>query len=183
VLVQTGNLDWRYVGSFRTTGVSGQTEDSYANRFLWNYYHRVTRPMRRLETTDNWTYTTASFQQANASAANQLNFLIGVAEVTFRAVVYGFGFNGGAVAYLQVSIGLDSATTPATGVIGQSVLTPNNGGPYTASAELVTIPAAGYHFAAWLERSGATTNTTTWYGDIGLSSNPLQSGIVGWIEG
>jgi len=27
ILVQTGNTDWRYVGCFRTTGSSGQTED------------------------------------------------------------------------------------------------------------------------------------------------------------
>ena len=41
VYVKSGATTRRYLGSFRTTGVSGQTEDSVANRFVWNYYNRV----------------------------------------------------------------------------------------------------------------------------------------------
>lgn len=67
VLCKTGALTRRYLGSFRTTTVSGQTEDSLAKRFVWNYYNRIVRPMRVIETTDNWNYTTSTIRQANNS--------------------------------------------------------------------------------------------------------------------
>src|SRR5207302_2321560 len=103
-LAKSGVPTRRYVGSFRTTAVSGQTEDSVAKRYVWNYYHRVRRVLRRLETTSTWTYTTATFQQANASTANQVDAVIGFAEVPVSLTLSGVGNNSGGGVQLNVSI-------------------------------------------------------------------------------
>src|SRR6185295_16261184 len=76
ILSKTGALTRRYVGSFRTTTVSGQTEDSATKRFLWNYYNRVTKSLMK-QGSSNWTYTTATWRQANADTANQVETIHG----------------------------------------------------------------------------------------------------------
>lgn len=81
VLVKSGDATRRYLGTFCTTGVVGQTEDSFAKRFCWNYYNRVRRAMRVVEATDSWAYSTAAYRQANGSTANQIAFVVGVAEI------------------------------------------------------------------------------------------------------
>ena len=181
VLVQTGNLDWRYVGSFRTTGVSGQTEDSAAKRYVWNYYHRVMRAMRVREATDSWTYTTDTWRQANGAAANQLDFVVGYAEIVVTATVLVQWGNTSAVR-ANVGIGEDSTSAVSSNDIrsGNHNLASANGRPF-ASASICVSPAVGRHYLAWLERSEAT-GTTTWYGDIG-DVQIQAAGISGSIEG
>lgn len=185
VLVKTGALTRRYLGSFRTTGVSGQTEDSLTKRYVWNYYHRVRRELRRIETTDSWTYTLLAYQQANASAANQVDVVIGVAEVLLSLQVVGISSNdtGGAGLRGNVNIGEDGTTAlsganfvllePAPMVTATTV--------YTTSARLEKYPAVGRHYYTWLESSTAT-GATTWRGDAG-DATLFQAGMQGFYEG
>jgi len=42
-LTKSADLTRRYLGTVRTTTAAGQTEDSVAKRYLWNYYHRIRR--------------------------------------------------------------------------------------------------------------------------------------------
>lgn len=181
VLVLTGSTGKRFVGCMRTTGVSGQTEDSFAKRFVWNAYHRQLRAMRVTDATNSWNYTTNSFQQANASTANQVAFVIGLAEVEFIASVTGYALNSGGSLEYAVAIGVDSATTPTANQIGMYQFNASSVAPLQVRAELRTYPAVGYHFAAWLERSVTTTGTTAWYGDN--NTTYLQSGLHGVILG
>lgn len=182
VLVKTGDTQQRYVGSFRTTGVSGQTEDSFAKRFVWNYYNRVPRQMRVIEGTDNWDYTTATWRQARGQAANQLAFIVGVAEVPLSASVHGISKNDTGGSTFAVAVGLDSTSAPTTGNVGMYGVSvaANVLGPVSSS--LTVYPAVGYHFAAWLEYAITTTNTQTWYGDNGNGAL-YQTGISGSIDG
>lgn len=181
---KTADLTRRYLGSFRTTGVSGQTADSFANRYLWNYYNRIKRLGRVLAATDTWSYTTATYRQAdagNVATANQLTWIVGVQEENLRVEVIA-GATNSANAAAQVSIGLDSATATATGVMGQAAQT-FAAGPVAAlmvaTFDVYLVP--GFHFLTWLERSTAS-GATTWYGDNG-DSTLIQSGIVGWLNG
>jgi hypothetical protein len=87
VYVKTGTTTRRYIGTYRTTATIGQTEDSFAKRFVWSYYNRQKRAMRVFEATDSWPYTTATWRQANGSTANQLAVVVGVAEVPLEARV------------------------------------------------------------------------------------------------
>ena len=60
VLVKSGATTRRYLGTVYINAAGGQTEDTMVKRYLWNYYNRVSRPLQKLETTDSWTYTTAT---------------------------------------------------------------------------------------------------------------------------
>jgi hypothetical protein len=182
VLVKTGSTGQRYVGSFRTTGVSGQTEDSFAKRFVWNYYNRAPRQMRVLESTDNWDYTTAVWRQARGQAANQLAFIIGVADTPLTASVFGISKNDTGGSSFAVAIGLDSTTAPTTGNIGMYGVSLSANVLQTAQASLTVYPAVGYHYAAWLEYAITTTNIQTWYGDNGAATL-YQTGISGTVLG
>lgn len=161
VLVKSGATTRRYLGTYRTTA-AGQTEDSLAKRMVWNYYHRVPTPVRRLETTASWAYSTDTYQQANAAAANQVAIVVGVAEDALALEVVSTSVRATAGKLTPVSIGADSATTQATGTVNGS--SASLAGFYTGvRASLTVYPAVGYHFYAWLERAEAG-ETTTWYG-------------------
>lgn len=177
VYVKTGATDHLYLGSFRTTGVSGQTEDSVANRLLWNYYNRVRRPLRRMDTTNSWTYTLTPFQQANASTANQLGIVQGVLEDALNIRVDGFCLNSTAtIRYCYVGIGIDSTTVDSSNIKSQAPYTStSNGRPYSIYQGFATT--VGYHYYAWLERVATAADTTTWFGDNG--GTDLLFGLTG----
>lgn len=175
VYVKTGDATRRYVGSFRTTTVSGQTEDSITKRYVWNYYNRVARKMAIWDQAASWNYTTATFRQAHANAANQLDFVCGVAEDQVQAqAITGFS-NTNAGVQITVGIGIDSTSTDGSDVrdIGTSSLS----GIYPARASLQST-FLGRHFLAWLEYSQAA-GTTTMYGTNGTAGQgPGMTGTV-----
>lgn len=161
VYVRSGATTRRYLGSFRTIA-SGQTEDSAANRYLWNYYNRVQRLMLRVESTASWTYSTATSRQARASSLNQLNFILGVAEDAVSANIVARVSNSTATSRIAlVVVGLDTTT-------GGGPLYSYNG---TTSTQYTSeyafyegMPSAGRHFLSWNEQ-GAGVDTQTWYGE------------------
>lgn len=177
-LCKTGALTRLYLGSVRTTGSSGQTEDSLAKRYLWNYFNRKARPMRVLEATDTWSYTTNTLRQANAATTNQLDFVVGVAEDEVEASVSAY-FTGGAGTLAAVAIGLDSTSAADAACCIVPGVTNNDGAGVTA--ELKKIVAEGRHTLVWLEKGNATS-TATWQGDNGATGF-VQSGIHGRVMG
>ncbi len=187
VLCKTGALTRRYLGSFRTTGVSGQTEDSLTKRYLWNYYNRVQRPLLRQETTATWNYSTATIRQANAAAANQVEVVIGVAEDPIDLMLSA-AVSGTQTMVMGVGIGEDSTTVISPSQIGAGLGSPASalGAAVvnSATAALTKYPAVGFHFYAWLEWSAAT-GTATWYGAPQGASGVAgsASGLSGSIKG
>ncbi len=180
VYVKTGVLTRRYLGSFLTTGVSGQTEDSSSNRFLWNYYNRSFRWLRNpAEGTANWTYSSSTVRQANANAANQLNFIIGVSEDTVEAICMAFWQGNTTGTGGVVGIGLDVTNANMGQVVNYS--TPGVGGTDVTVTQAIykNYIAVGYHFLAWVESNINNANTVTWFGNNGNVN--LQSGIMGTI--
>lgn len=173
----------RYFGSFYANGTN-TTEDSVANRYVDPYDYPVTRPMRRLETTASWTNTGTTIRQANAAAANQLNFFIGVSEEAVSArVISTFSHNSGSHG-AQIFIGLNSTTAAAADSLSSGVMA---GATVTlalnASASYVGFPGIGKHYLAWLETS-TSSGTTTFVG-AGTAPNLsslVQSGIIGEIR-
>lgn len=180
VLVKTGATTRRYIGTFYTTSTT-TTEDSYAKRYLWNYYNRVPRPMRAAtETTDSWNYISTTWRQANANTANQLNFVIGWAEVPVTANVMATASNNPGSQLGYVNLGYDATNAIATGALN-NVFVGGNGlkGAYVAS--LYIIPAVGVHFIAWIESGDGSATTQTYLGDNG--GTQMQSGISGLLDG
>ena len=185
VLVKTGATTRRYVGTFySTTAGNGQIEDSFANRYLWNYYNRVARPMRALEATNSWAYTLATIRQANGSTANQLNFVVGVSEDTVSANLTAAASHSAGNVDFFAAIGQDSTTAVATGSLNISPLELAANQIVPLASSLKAFPGIGKRFWAWLEWSQAS-GTTTWLGDNNASptAGGTQAGIHGEILG
>jgi hypothetical protein len=174
VYVLTGATDHRYVGTIRTTGTT-TTEDSKAKRFVWNIQNQVRRPMAVFEATASWNYTTATWRQANAAAANQLDFVTGIAGVEVEANLTVSSIQSGVNAR-SVGIGLDSTTAPsADSAISFSQI--NN--RQTHFCVYRGTPGIGRHTLVWLEQSAAA-GTTTWTGDSTIAGQSCHlSGIQG----
>lgn len=177
IYVKSGATERRYCGTGRTTGSSGQTEDSEARRLLWNYYNRVPRLLRKLVATDTWNYNSASWRQWNGDAANQVDMVIGVNEepIEFYAhLAVIAGANGSA----HTGIGLDRTNASDADLMG---FISSNSTRYTSTAKFKRLLAAGYHYLALVERVlGA--NTSAQYGDNGEPTN-IQSGGLGEVMG
>lgn len=177
ILVKTGDTQQRYVGSVRTVSAS-QFNDSEAFRHVWNYYNRVTRKLKKLDTTASWTWSTAAWQQARAQTANQLDFVVGVSEDVVEATLTvasasvatapnGFG----------IGIGLDSAATISTDSIGMDVAPGTNNERMGLTASYCGYPGIGRHILTWMEFGNA--GVVTFYG-VGPSATGTQSGLLGW---
>lgn len=181
IYVKTGDTTRRYLGTFYTTSTT-TTEDSMAKRFLWNYYNRLKRVMQILESTDTWVYNSATVRQVRASAANQFDFVVGVAEVVVFGELIGVARHATAVA-VAFSTGFgDDSTTAFSGTLGrQSFQVANQNIQNTAT--ICKFPAIGRHFLAWLESGGGGASDTTMVGDEGGGSTTEQTGLMGWIEG
>lgn len=176
VYVKSGDATRRYLGSFRTTGVSGQSEDSILNRLCWNYYNRFQRKVKATDSTTSWTYTTAAWRQANGNTANQVNYVSGVAEnINDIKVQAGFS-NSSASINASVSIGVSSTTVNSADVYGFT--TAGAGGGGLTHANVLHTPAVGYVSYVWLEQSAAS-GTTTWYGTNGVATQ--LGGLTGMI--
>ena len=167
-----------YLGSGYTGVTAGFVEDAVATRYLWSYYHRVARPMASAEGTNSWTYSTAAYQQANASIANQLSFLVGISEEPVVAAVRAQCVSSGATyRVVRSGIGLDSTTVNSATIFDATNIDSSSRRPL--GADYVGFPGIGYHYLAWLEYGGGT-DTQTWNGD---NAGVAQAGIVGYIMG
>lgn len=169
VLVKNGTLTKRYVGTIRASG-SNTTEDSVSKRYVWNYYHRVERPMRAVDTTNTWTHTESSWRAANGSSANKVEYVCGVLEDPVRAVVRGIAVTGTGIAG-AFGIGVDSSTANSAQTFVEASLAAAN--PMTIGAEYSGYPGIGYHYLHWIEYRRA--GTVTFWGDGGVADS--QSGM------
>jgi hypothetical protein len=179
ILVKSSNTTRRYLGTYRTTAVAGQCEDSTVKRFVWNYYHRQRRRLLVTDSTDTWTYTTAAFRQANGAATNRVEVVIGVQEALVCLHAQAFAQNSAGGPVVATSIGMDSTTASAQGTLVQFSGTPV-AVTVNVCAVLENYPPIGLHQYNWLEYS-TTGGTTTWYGDAGGSI--ALNGMTGWVEG
>ena len=175
VLVQTGNTDWKYLGTGRTTGVSGQIEDSKSTRFLYNYYNQQPRNLLAQETANNWTYTTATWRASNGNTTvgiSRVQMVLGQSTY-IKASCIGNARNSGTTATFSSGIGIDSTSA--------------NSGQFTylgkgqdTHQQLMSLYRGhiveGFHYLQALEYSGAN-DTTTWLGDAG-ASDQAQSGVM-----
>lgn len=181
IYVKSGDATRRYLGSFRTTSVSGQTEDSISKRWLYNYYNRTTKPLYVIDTTNSWTYSAAApgWRQARASSANQLDFIQGVVEDQVFAEVIIYGPTSSVTPkQLQPGIGINSTTSDSSIIkFSKSTL----GTPEIGLSEWIGFCSTGRNYIAWLEQADNSGggSTQTYYGDDG--GTKVQSGIWGSV--
>lgn len=167
----------RYVGSFTTTSTT-TTEDSRANRHLYNYYNRTDRSMVRQETSASYTYSLAAFRQVNAAIANQLNFTLGVSEDAVTASCrHHSASSTTANATVVSTIGLNSSTAIATDAVTHNNQASNLqlavlGGDFRGMCPI------GANNLVWLERGNGSLVQTWFPVNTAGAGNAGISGIV-----
>ena len=159
IYVKSGATTRRYIGTIRTTTVTGQTEDSQVKRFVWNYYNQILRNFYFIDATASWSYAVNAFRQSNANTANKAEFVTGMGAV-MDARFYEHALNT-ATGTGAIAIGLDSITTPS------SVYSNFNAyGPLNADSAMYALfngpVTLGYHYMACLEKAAVTA--ITFYG-------------------
>ena len=179
VLSKSGATTRRYLGTVYINASGGQTEDTMVKRYLWNYYNRVRRPLQRLETTDSWTYTTATYRQANASPSNQVDTCVGWPEALLNLNVLGLAANTIGDNNCTVQVGIDEGGTSANDATAYSAPEIATYNAKQVEANLTKYPSVGFQYWVWTEKSTAT-GTTTWYGD---GAGICKSGLYGEIDG
>lgn len=166
-----------FVGTIGTTSAN-QVEDSREKRLVWQMYNAMPRPMRRVDTTNSWTYT-GLYRQANASAANQLEIVAGLIRDQVKVKVVGAAaVTVVSLSDLIVSVGIDSTSTnhPDT-IVGRTEGSNSTGANVSVQANWSGYPGLGRHTLVWLEEAGAGTNT--WIGDAGVTK--WQTGMIGEV--
>lgn len=176
---KSGDATRRYVGSFSTTGSSGQTEDSVTNRLVFNNKSRLIRRLERIETTTSWSYNSNTIRQANASASNQVRIVLGVSEDPVWAMVNVSATidTGGNVA--EAGVGLDSTTAFAAEQVGIAVQAGANNTFIPIISRYEAYIAVGRHVLSWNE--AVQTGTTTFQSNSNNSTR-VSSGIVGEVR-
>jgi hypothetical protein len=167
--VKTGDASRLYVGSCMTTGTSGETEDSTSRRLLWNYYHRRPRKLKATDTTNSWTYTTASWREANGRHTNRVEFLLGLDEDAVEAEVVGYAASALTLSG-AVGVGLDAGGTNSADLYGVPMAATGDQG----QAKYAAHPGLGYHSLRWLEYGNGSDSE--FYGDAGTTY--IQTGLL-----
>lgn len=163
----------RWLGTLRTTGTT-TTEDSLAKRFLWNNYNRVEKTMLVQESTSSWVYSTATYRQANAAAANQLDYVTGDLATVVRATTL-IPMTNSTTQNVRTGVGIDSTTVNSAQLWGDGA----DGSAKQSRALYKGFPGLGRHTLVWLEY-GSGSGTTTWYATNG---GTFQGGISGSLLG
>lgn len=178
VFVKSGSTNKRYLGTIRTTGNSGECDDSATKRFCWNYYHQKPRLLLKNEADDSWTYGTQNtFRQVNADSTNKVETVAGYrGDIVINAYMTGRGTD----VSFYTAIGKDSTTTKHSRCISTAGHASTSNYAGTAVAAYVDT-TEGYHAYNWLE-TPSDNITVTFYNNLstGTASN---SGLSGWIMG
>lgn len=134
---------------------------------IWNLYNRTDWVANTADTTNSWSYTTASWRAANDSSAMRVSYVCGLAEdrVFAQNIVFGntssAGWRGG--------VGVDT-TTSLSGYscygAGVNVLQANTA--YSG------IPGLGFHYISAIEYGASGV---TFYGDNNSPSS-IQGGLI-----
>ena len=181
VLVKKDAHNYRYIGTIRTTGTTGQCEDSFTKRLVWNAYNRVDRSMYYLPSASSWTYEVAAWQQRDNTAASQVECVAGQDGDNITVDVWGYSQNASAATTKFMSVGIgESADTPATGCILVPATADVADSQKPSSAHLRKHKSEGYHVYKWLEWATAG-HTVTWFGTNGTSSI-RQSGLSAMLR-
>lgn len=177
VYVKSGDATRRLLCTIYTTA-TGQTEDSAAKRHVSNVENAEYRPMRAVDSTDSWTYNTATYRRANGGTVD-INVFRWTAStdrpVQAQCVSI---FDNDTAGNGSCNIGIDSNTVPSAQIVVRGF---TNAAGYRATTQAFYqgYPGVGRHGAAWLE-IGKGSGTQTWFGDAG-DATVTQNGILGGV--
>lgn len=158
VLVKSGSVTKRYLGTIRTTSTT-TTEDSLTKRFVWNSYNQVDRPMSTGFVSDSHSYTTATWREWHAGTnSTRLQFVVGDTALVAFAVSAQVTCGGTSA---NIAQGLDITNNASGLAFGYPLNNSMRGGPPTSSS----VVTRGYHFLAVVQY-GETGDTFLDYNQI-----------------
>ena len=189
MLVKSGDISKRYIGTIRTTDIAGQCQFSFggtaltgteAKLFVWNYYNSLEVACFVAASTTSWTYnnaTSANYVYRAALNSNnfRVSFIVGLAE---RAISASY------TALIQLSSG---SGTPLIGVglnstssaIGTGFIDPTGGAYHTTTASATAMPVIGFNCVTALEAaSGGVTGLYYGSGYTASGGQPRVYGLV-----
>jgi len=169
VLVQSGTTTRRYLGTIRTSAAS-QCSDTTAQRFVWNYYNKVTMPVYKVDNTvTSYTYNSTTYRQVNGLASNKIEVVSGVIGSMFDCLVLAYSTHGTAQQGGIMAIGYESSTGRASPFYGYSQaafsISAAANAIATASARTVGYPDIGFRTFYWVERIFSTGTVTFYAGE------------------
>ena len=178
VYCKSGDKTRRYIGSFScSTGLNGRTEYVFggasvqAQILIYSAYRKYAVTTKYTDYTDIWTYSTASYRAANGTVNGQHRIMLGLPTVvTARYSIVQTGGSG------EVSIGVDSTTTPHADVIDGYVRGAATLHTLTAYGNMLLSP--GRHDIVPLEY--ANSGTATFWGDNG-TNRPVSGMTVSYL--
>lgn len=144
VYVKSGATTRRYIGTIRTTGTTGQCEDSESKRFVWNYYNRVNKKLHASKQQSH-TYTSATVRAwANNTTYGEARygFVVGIQDI----LITNHHTNLSKIMY--VGFAVDSTTTyeTATTTYNQSTSELSS-----HSSHYNFYPTIGFHYVQLIE--------------------------------
>lgn len=162
------------LGSFRTTASTGQTEQSLTKQFVSNVYNRMSISLQRTDTTSAWNYASSDWRIARSISTNLVEFVLALPQQStqFTYTVYSQPTSSES----WIGIGIDSTSAPhARNSVAIS--------SYTHQLFTSLMPghiAAGYHYAAPLEKITGVTPSVVYYGEsTGLTLMQLNGLMMG----
>lgn len=152
-----------------------------ANRLdVWNMYNRVDVCSTCRDSTDSWTYTTATWRAANAGAASGVAYRVtlvrGLDEEMVDALHSALSTNSTSATERNTGVGLDATNAIASGSLTGSGNATSTAALLNTRATWTGLAGLGSHFIQALEYSTAS-GTCTWYGDNGAAT-VYQAGLV-----
>lgn len=184
VVVKSGDATRRRVGVIKAS-VANQTEDSggFAHqsggkRFVWNEYNEMLRPFGVIETTNSWTYTSATLQQVNAAAGNKIDYVCGRMATYVEVYTQVSSQNSLGAITTSSGIGIERITTCDSQVKGGIVS--NGTQVYSVIQSMYRgYPGLGHGTLYWVEGQDGASGTSTFWGDNGNTA--MQSGVSGMV--
>lgn len=146
ILCKSGSLTRRYLGTIRTTGTSGQCEDSLSCRFVWNYSNQELRRFSKSVFSEH-TFN-SSWRYWNNSSTHNIKFVVGL-EVPVTLTVSNYVESGSGM-YVCINESVAENTSFMSG-------SPTNPS-WQWETRTGTIQAVvGYHIYYMLEAGNGTT--------------------------
>lgn len=157
----SSQIDWIF-GALSAGGTAGVLN-------VWNAYNRVNIATAMRDTTDSYTYATASWRSAQGGTGMRANFVVGLVEDTFFAIYNCLGDmnTGGNSGAIGIGVNSTSTYTGTTGFVNVS-------STLAMTASAISYPQLGNNYVTALEYCSAGTMTIR--PDSSLPTF-LQSGI------
>lgn len=159
ILVKSGDATRRYLGTLNPNSAT-VVHDTEQRRYLWNYYNRARKSLKKTDATASYNYSTAAWRQWNADIQNFVAVIVGVVEQIVELTISA-QFSNSTTTSRRVSFAIgDTTAGPDQNYVNP--WTANGSSNATAHEGFYTkTPAEGVN-AFYMLEYGSGTDTQSW---------------------